>query len=119
MTKPIILVILIITFGIVFVWFISLGRKKSKETYLKALKLEERGESAEACYTYALSARQGASTSDCREKINALWREHGPFDFSDCLQKATTEYRGEGEGHSEGYHEGIVDYIRKAVSSKK
>lgn len=121
MTKPIILAILIITFSLIFIWFIFLGRKKSKETYFRALKLEERGEPAEACYTYALAARQGAKTRDCREKINTLWNEHGPFDFSDCLQKATTEYRGEGEGHSEGYHEVIVDYIRKVVSlnSKK
>ncbi len=118
MTKLIILAILVIIFGLLFIGFIFISRKKSKTTFLKALKFENNNQPAEACYTYALAARQGARAKDCRKKINTLWNEDGPFDFSDCLQKATTEYQGEGEGHSAGYHEGIVDYIRKVVSSK-
>lgn len=118
MTKLITLAVLIIIFGLLFIGFLFLARKKSKETFLRALRFEEKNEPVEACYTYALAARQGAKASDCREKIQTLWNTHGPFDFSNCLQKAATEYQGEGEGHSEGYHEGIVDYIQKIVSSK-
>ncbi len=118
MTKLIILGVLVIIFGLLFIGFLFLGRKKSKKTFSRALRFEENSEPAEACYTYAIAARQGAKAKDCREKIYTLWNKHGPFDFSDCLKKATTEYQGEGEGHSEGYHEGIVDYIQKVVSSK-
>ncbi|MDT8316795.1 MAG: hypothetical protein RQ824_02250 [bacterium] len=117
MTKLKILAILIIIFGLLFIGFLFLGRKKSKKTFSRALQLEDNSSPAEACYTYALAARQGANGKDCRTKIRALWKKHGPFDFSDCLQKATAEYLGEGEEHSEGYHEVIVDYIRKTVSS--
>ena len=118
MTKLIIFAVLIIIFSLLFIGFLFLSRKKSKETFLRALWFVEKGEPVDACYTYALAARQGAKARDCREKINTLWNEHGPFDFTACRQKATTEYQGEGEGHSEGYHEGLVDYIREVVSSK-
>lgn len=118
MTKLIIFVVLIIIFTLLLIGFLFLAKKKSKETFLRALRFEEKGEPEEACYTYALAAKQGANTKDCREKISNLWHKHGPFVFSDCLQKATIEYLGEGEGHSVGYHEGLVDYIQKIVSSK-
>ena len=118
MSKPAIIAALLIIFGLLFICFISIGRKKSKETFLKASSHEENGKAEEACYTYAIAARQGAREKDCREKIKTLWDRHGPFDFSDCLNKAKSEYLGEGEGHGEGYHEGLVDYIRKVVSSK-
>ena len=119
MDKLIILAILILFFGLLFIVFILLGRKKAKETFLKASRLEDSGKPEDACYIYAIAARQGASSKDCRHKIVSLWSKHGPFNFVGSLEKSLTEFHGQGEGHSEGYHETIVAYINKAVSSHK
>ena len=119
MNKPIIVTTLIIIFGLLFVGFLLLGRKKSSHTFLKASRLEESGQSEEACYTFALAARQGAKAKDCRLRIKSLWFNHGPFHFSKQLENAKKEYAGDGDGHSEGYHETIVDYIQRTVSSKE
>ena len=116
MAKAAILTLLVIIFSLLFLLFTLMGRKKAAHTYSRACDLEKAGRYEDACYTFAMAARQGANSAECRTRIHSIWQNEGPFDFSEQMKIANREYLGDGNGHGEGYHENIVDYIKRTVS---
>jgi len=63
------------------------GAKRGKIIFDRAASLERAGNFEDACFHYAVSARSGYQADLSRRKVKELWDAHGPFLFSDQVQK--------------------------------
>ena len=80
-----------------------------------AAKYENTHEYEHACYSYACAIVQGAQDQRYKERIQHLYKVHGPFTFKRQLEKMKKEYCSNCESCGEGYHAGVVKIIEDII----
>ena len=92
--------------------------KRGRLVFDQAASLEASGNYEDACFHYAVAANAGYQAKLCRKKIKNLWNAHGPFLFSEQLQKLKAEYCPDASC-GEGFHHITVSDIHKWVKEKE
>jgi len=101
--------------GAVLVARMRRRRRESNRVLLDgAAQYAQTGRYAQACYHYGLAAWGGAEPA--ASHVRALWRAHGPFDFSQTGNETRDSYcRNKSCG--EGFHSITTREIARIVAS--
>jgi len=108
--------ILIIIVSLICIAMYFLRRSAGKygmSNYQDAVEYEKHNKYKDACYSYGLAASQGVKIKESKERIEFLVDTHGPFDFSDKLERLTNELSCQHDSCAEGYHDGPMRMIKE------
>ncbi len=110
-----VLILIIVVVGLFLYMHKRSEQKRGLILFKEATDMESKGQYANACFQYALTAPTGYKTKACRDKINILWKEHGPFDFTNQLEILKREFCSSHESCGEGYYQVTVSYIQEVI----
>jgi len=108
-------ILLIVIFLLLLLFLTSriFGDKQYKEAKL----LEEQKEYKDACYKYAVAILNGSlARKECRNKIKYLWKQHGPFDYSNVLEQIKKD-GDTPEGCSAAGHAATMSIIKEVSNA--
>jgi hypothetical protein len=113
---PLALAVIVVA-GVIAVLALALraGSRTPSAMLDAAARYEAEGQFEDACYHYGIAAWRGGRKL-AEPRVQALWRDYGPFSFREAGQHMRHSYCSRAESCGEGFHEITVREIRRIVS---